>query len=73
MPAGLPQVIRLFAPWKRKDALPRFHPSARPVDVARRHEYAERMRAECLHGPPLSELEVAMRYGAVEAERRLAG
>jgi hypothetical protein len=39
----------------------------------RRHEVAGQARQESLHGPPLSELEVDMRYGAVEQERRQAG
>ena len=41
----------------------------REVEVARRREEARRRRQEAFGSPPLSELEVDMRYGAVEAER----
>ena len=36
----------------------------------RRRRTEEEARREALGSPPLSELEVDMRYGAVEAERR---
>ena len=66
-------MIRFFAPWKRKDAPPHRLHTPRPVDVAQRHTEALRRRQEAFGSPPLSELEVDMRYGAVEVERRLAG
>ena len=62
-------MIRFFAPWKRRDALPRFDPSDRPVDVARRRTEALRRRQEAFGSPPMSEWEQVAMYGAVEAER----
>lgn len=66
-------MIRFFAPWKRKDAPShRKHPLG-DVEVARRRREALRRRHEAFGSPPMSELEVAMRYGVVEAERAAAG
>lgn len=59
----------MFRLFRRKAIAPRANPSARPVEVARRREEARRRRQEAFGSPPLSELEVDMRYGAVEAER----
>lgn len=65
--------MTFFGRFRRKRVIPRAQQNTRPVDVAQRHEQAERWRRLLAESPPLSELEVAMRYGAVEAERRLAG
>jgi hypothetical protein len=65
--------MTFFGRFRRKGAIPRAQQNMRPVDVAQRHTEALRRRQEAFGSPPLSELEVAMRYGAVEAERRLAG
>ena len=54
---------------KRVDAAKRLTERER----RRRHEVAEAVKRESFHGPPLSELEVDMRYGVVEQERRQAG
>lgn len=62
--------MRFFRPHERKDALPRGQHNTRPVDVEWRHAVAERMRRQCLHGPPLSEWEREAMYGVVEQERR---
>lgn len=65
--------MTFFGRFRRKRVIPRAQQNTRPVDVAQRHTEALRRRQEAFGSPPLSELEVAMRYGAVEAERRLAG
>lgn len=69
------RIARRVARWfgKRKDALPLVEPTRRPVDVARRRSEALRRRQEAFGSPPLSEWEVDMRYGAVEAEREQQG
>lgn len=59
-------LLRLF---NRRRAVAHPDHAPRQVDVARRHEYAERLKQQCLHGPPMPEWERDAAYGAVEQER----
>jgi hypothetical protein len=61
--------VTFFTRFRRKAIAPHAKHRPREVEVARRREEARRRRQEAFGSPPLSELEVDMRYGAVEQER----
>ena len=64
---------RLYARLSGRRAVAHANHRLSDVEVWRRRRQAEAWRSLAWDSPPLSELEVDMRYGAVEAERKQQG